>query len=528
MTATALAPGFIDPDLVPVGDWMPARYTRSLSGTEDFTTDADRLLAVVIAVWRTPEVETFLADVWQVWLLRHILETYPPDWPVEHLRGQLRFRQVVISMARQQGKSVFAAILAFYFLTMHVKGPRVVGLASRNEQAKIVYDRVKYVIGKRTDPNPRAPWLAEQIMATDSRGIKWRNGKGLYQTLPADEDRAQGEPISGCLYDELHLGLTALWDAIIEGQKARRNSLLVGITTAGDDDSDLLARLYDEGAASIEYAEACLAAGEWTSGDDERFGFFCWEAADDTLTEANVIRSGPAIACGRVPLDTTMTAARKRWKAPKDKEGVLGRDRVIRYTLNRFVEGAANSWASIKAWADQAAGEPVTDRHGPGVVYALQRTESWEWVTITATSKVDGRLVTEVVAALEDPDHDTLVKVCKALHRRGHGAAFAVERSRMKALGVSLREEGLEVWMLISGEVASAAATTRSAIARRKLDHPGDPLLTLQMRQARRRDLGDSWRLSWSLSTGDIDAVSATTLGVEVATNRPDNTIPIF
>ena len=498
-----LAPRFADPELVPVGDWRPARYTASLSGTEDFPTDADRLLEAVAKHWRSPEVARFLLDPWQVWLLRHALELYPDDWPREKLRGQLRYRQVVISLARQNGKSILGALLAFYFLTMHVRGPRVVGLASVDRQARIVYDRVKYAI----DNDMR---LTGMIKTTATRGITLRNGTGIYQTLPADEDSAQGEPVSGCIYDELHIGMAELWDAIIKGQTARENSLMVGITTAGDQDSDLLIRLYAEGKAAIE-------------GQDERFGFFVWEADSDEVTEANVIRANPAVACGRLPLEVVMSDARKLWKAPKDKRGVSGRDRVIRYTLNRFLEGSATAWASAAAWRD-STGEP---QHTADVVYALERTPDWSAATVTATSSSDGIIHTEVVATLLEPDHDQLVAVAEALATRG-SCAFAMDRTTLGEVARTLKDNGLEVWSLNATEKQQAAATAKATIARRAVVHPGDPIVREQFGKTKRRDTPEGWRISVTLSTGDVDAVQATVWGLYVATVRPQNSIQLW
>src|SRR5690606_36297462 len=137
---------------------------------------------------------------------------------------------------------------------------------------------------------------------------------------------------TAALYDELHLGDLGLRDAIVIGQRSKRNAMLVEFTTAGDDESLLLLRLYGE-------AEVALAGG------DERFGAFIWEAATEELTEANIIAASPAVACGRIPLDEAMYDAQKSWTAPADEHGVTGRDRVVRYLLNRFVRGASDAWA---------------------------------------------------------------------------------------------------------------------------------------------------------------------------------------
>lgn len=81
--------------------WKPVLFTESLTGTEDFITDGDKLLQVIDLAWNSPDNEDFTLDEWQRWLVRHVLERYPEDWPVERLRGKLRWQQCVISMGRQ-------------------------------------------------------------------------------------------------------------------------------------------------------------------------------------------------------------------------------------------------------------------------------------------------------------------------------------------------------------------------------------------------------------------------------------------
>jgi phage terminase large subunit-like protein len=51
---------------------------------------------------------------WQQWLLVHMLETLPD--------GTLRFRTVVVLMARQNGKSTLSQILALWFMYVYGVG----------------------------------------------------------------------------------------------------------------------------------------------------------------------------------------------------------------------------------------------------------------------------------------------------------------------------------------------------------------------------------------------------------------------
>ena len=65
---------------------FPARWTKPLR--DNFESDADRLLQVVALAYRDMDNPDGLKlDEWQSWLLRHILERYPADWPDQSLAG---------------------------------------------------------------------------------------------------------------------------------------------------------------------------------------------------------------------------------------------------------------------------------------------------------------------------------------------------------------------------------------------------------------------------------------------------------
>lgn len=464
-------------------------------GCSRFVTDGGRLIAFALRYVVTAMFGRLELDDWQRALVNAVLERYPDDWHDPALRGQLRYRQVVISMGRQNGKSLLGMLFILYFLCLHVRGPNVIGLASLDRQAKIVYKRVKYAIDQ-------SDAMLRELKTTETRGISRRDGSGAYFTLPAKEDSAQGEPGTGIVYDELHLGLAALWDAMVLAQRAIRNSLMVGITTAGDDGSELLIRLYGEGDAAI-------------AGEDERFGFFLWESPDDQLTEANVIRANPAIACGRVPLDVAMSDARKMERdTQRGPDGLTGRQRMVRYTLNRFIAGAAGAWVPLEDF-DARKGQPeiVGTR-----VYTIDRTESWEWASVTCTSKSDGVFTSELVASIEAPDMDQLEAVCDVLAARDAGAVFAMDSKTLGELALRLRENGREVWRLGASEMVAAAQHAAAVIrGDGRLVHAGDQLVRRHVARGRRRDAEGGWRLSRSLSIGDTDALFGLVIGLYVA-----------
>jgi len=178
---------------------LPVTYTQPLS--EDFITDGDLLIELADIAWKSPEnPEGLELDEWQRWLLRHLLERYPGNHPNPDLAGRLRYRQAVVSLGRQNGKSLLAAILGLYGLLVHQRsGAQVLSLASSSDQARIIYSRVLFVIQNN-------PFLSKRFKkATEQRGIVTADGTGRYDVKAAKESALQGIPISLCLFDELHL-----------------------------------------------------------------------------------------------------------------------------------------------------------------------------------------------------------------------------------------------------------------------------------------------------------------------------------
>lgn len=477
-------------------DWYPTVYTPTLTGTEDFETDGDRLIAVVEKYWRTPESdEPFRLDDWQKWLIRHVLEKYPANHPDPNLAGRLRYRQSVISMGRQNGKSVLGGIFGFYGLAMHEQGPQVIGLASNKEQADIIYERVHHTI-------KHSPLLRRKFKATSTRGLSRRDMSGSYRVKPAKGDALQGIPISMCLFDELHISKEDMWQAVVNGQRARKNPMVIGLTTAGDDNSKLLKTLYETGKKAV------------TDPRLERFGFFLWEAPEGSTIDDDeaVMSANPAIACGRIDLSTVRSDVRNLHENDQD-----------RYVLNRFV-ASLSSWLPMHAWY-RCEGAGVEEKSG--LVYSIDRSPNWEYATITASNKIDGIIHTEVVASIVKPNLDQLLAICVQL--RKHGAAtYIMDGYQLPELGKELRNRGFSVFILTQKELAAACSTAYAKIVQQKVSHPNEDLLRIQMPRAVRKNSGETWRISRADSSVEIDAVMATIMGIYGAETQRKDEVQMF
>jgi len=461
----------------------PARYTPPLS--DDFETDGDRLIELLALCWVTPETdEPIPLDEWQKWLLRHVLERYPADHP-EH-PGELRYRQVVISMARQQGKSVLAGGLALDALTFH-KGD-VISLASSREQATIIYTRVKHVIDKTA-------WLSKRFKkTTETRGIAKTDGSGKYKVSPAREAAMQGITMVRCILDEGHLAKTGIWTAAKKGTSAIDNAMVIMITTAGDAESKTLIDLYN--TADQVIADPSV---------NERFGAFIWEApANSELTDpVAIMAANPAVECGRIPLERVLQDITT---SPEHE--------VRRYTLNQFISGTRESWLAGELFR-QAAGNGIDDISMS--ILGVDVTRNFEHATIAAAKRVGDEYQTELVASLVQPTEDKLVELIVSICQKHPISAVALDDRGMHSIHRKLKERGIPVWNLWNKEINTACMTAYAMFANGRVKHNNDPLLVVQNGRAVAKYVGEYWQVSRKDSIGDIDALLATIWALYVA-----------
>lgn len=466
--------------------WPPSRYSPPL--TEGFPSVFGRYRTALRIAWL--QARGYRLEDWQEALLEAITEIDPAT-------GHLRRRQVLVSVARQNGKSELAAALALLVL-LWKRTSLVVGIASTAEQARLVYRRSMQVIAAN-------PALASRFEAlTDTRGIRGKDGS-LYEIKAAKSAALQGLPVDLAVVDEVHLVREELWTDLLAGTGGRPDCLVVGITTAGDEGSTLLKRLY------------ALA----DSGDGgDAFAHFIWESPTDVVSEdddelaASLAAASPAIASGRVDVATVLADVRT---TPVQD--------VVRYRLNRFV-ASSGSFLPAGAWAACRWGSGEDFPHAGRLVFTVDRTPEWTAATITASTKdAEGLLWTTVVASQVSPSLESLTSACLALPA---DAVFVVDRYALKELGDVLRRRGREVVVLTTADVVNAAAMGYAKVMRREIRHGGDEVLSVQLPHAVRKNLGSGFRISRQDSTADIDSVCATMHGLYAAETLPEVEVQLF
>lgn len=462
---------------------LPTRYTLPLS--EDYPSDGDRLADLMQLAWVTPESDTAIVlDDWQRDLFRRVLERYPANH--ERYPNELRYRQVLISMGRQNGKSVVGGGLALDALLFH-RGD-VASIASSREQANIIYQRVKHVIDAW-------PWLAKRFKrTTETRGIGKRDGSGKYTANPAKEAALQGLPFVRVLLDEGHLAKKGIWTAATKGTSAVDNAMVIMITTAGDQNSETLIELYKS-------AEKAIA------GDPalERFGAFIWESpANAPIDDPDAIAAAnPAIACGRIPLERVLSDIATQ---PEHE--------VRRYTLNQFIAGSSEAWLAGNLFRE-ATGDGLTTLDG--LVLGVDAARNFSYATISAARRNGDIYETEIVASLVNPTEEQIADILLDLYKRHNVIGIALDDRWLHSLIRRLKGLGLPVWPLWSKEITTACMTVYAMFSNGRIKHKGDPVLVMQNALAVTRYRGESWLISRADSLGDIDALLATVWALYVA-----------
>jgi phage terminase large subunit-like protein len=471
---------------------LPSRYTKPLR--EDFPSLADKFLPLIRVAWKSAFGKSFELDEWQTWLIRSLLELDED--------GDLRYRQAFVSMPRQQGKTELMSVIGLIAL-LKADGVTNVGVASTADQARLVHERLLRVI----QANPALSNFMTKI--TDTRGIVTKNGS-KYIIRASSAATLQGIPVTTAIVDELHLVDPSVYSAIVSGTGARKGTAVYGISTAGDQDSELLTTLYEQAEKAI-------------NGTLEGFGAFIWEAPEPIVPEDDdellklLMACNPALESGRLDSKTLLQDVR-----------TLPDTEVIRYRLNRFVDSEDKTFMPLTLW--QRCGRNVEDEFPEGVrpVIAIDRTPDWGYASVAmAVKDAEGIIHTELVASLVKPNLEQLLQICLNLAKHSP-VFFVMDGYTLKELGQELKKRGLPTFVTSQPEIINASATFYAKVAQQKLKHANDPLLSLQMPITGRKSVGDAFRISRKNSSVEIDGVMATVLATFIAETRREQPLGVW
>lgn len=182
------------------------------------------------------------------------------------IEGNRQYREALLIVGKKNGKSLIASCVGEYMqLADGEAGPEVYAVATKKDQAKIIWLEAKRMIKK-------SPALAKRVRALVAE-LDSDYNDGVFKPLASDSDTLDGLNIHCALMDEIHQWKNgrALFDIIADGVTAREQPLIFETSTAGVIREDI----YDE---KYEEAERVINGYEDPGGyHDPRFIAFVYE-----------------------------------------------------------------------------------------------------------------------------------------------------------------------------------------------------------------------------------------------------------
>ena len=453
---------------------------------------------------------------WQRWLLVHALELLPD--------GTFRFRTVVVLVARQNGKSTLAQVLALFF--MYVRAASlVIGTAQNLDIAEEVWQGA-------VDIAEDVPELADEI----ERVVKV-NGKKSLELVSGERYKVQaanrrgGRGLSGDLVimDELreHQSWDS-WSAVTKTTLARILAQIWALSNAGDAASIVLRHLrlmahvalgdpdgIGEKLADVD--EDDDAPDELDDLDDDSLGLFEWSAPPgcDLNDRAGWAQANPSL--GHTITERAIASALRT-----DPEWVFRTE-----VLCQWSEGTLEGPFPPGAWDGSRDPEsrPADDSPLPwGLDVSWDRTMTYIGV---AGWREDGLPHVELVAQragtdwpvawFTDPEHPERMERPVAIQAKGAPASGLID---------ALTEAGVTVLPLTGEAMAEAAGDlydrVRAAVgegsAESGLRHRGQAPLDVAAANASTKPWGDAWLWDRRKSPVDVAPLQAVTNALRALT----------
>lgn len=408
--------------------------------------------------------------------------------------GRLRFRIVVVIVARQNGKTRFLRLLAEWLL--FECGARLVVAAAQDRarafevweealetiEADPVYSERLGKVWRRTN--------AEYFRVLDEEG----RPAGFYRIKAATRSSGRGPSSDLVLLDELREQTDDEgWAALSKTTMARANGQVWAFSNAGDRKAVVLRRLRKVALAG---EEPSIGIFEWSApagcAMDDRQG---WVTANPSLGQPGGITEGA--------IRTAMAS---------DTPEVFRTE-----VLCQFVDTMIHA-VDPDGWRD-CADPSLNEKRKDWIACIDVAPDSAHVSLVLAAVLLDGRVRIEAEAAWEtkaglpatEHARQELDDLLKAIRPR---KVVWFPSGPAKPLGALLR-----AWKAVelTGAKASEACMTLADLTdSRRLVHADDPLLTAHVLGASKHEEGEGWRFT-RLEAGHCDAAYAAAGAVRVA-----------
>jgi phage terminase large subunit-like protein len=241
-----------------------------------------------------------------------------------------RYRLGYVEIAKKNGKSTLCAGLGLYLLAGDGEpAAEVYCAAADRNQAGIVYREASNMA-------KASPLLKNYIIPRDSvKNLALPSSNSFLRVISRDAFTAEGLNVHGLIFDELHAQKTRdLWDTLRYGGVARRQPLLVSITTAG---WDKLSICYEQHQRAMKILDGSLV-------DDRFFAYVCAadEDVDDWTEPETWAKANPSL--GAIIREEDLAE-----DCTEAQESPVKENTFKRYRLNIWTEQEVR-WLQMEKW----------------------------------------------------------------------------------------------------------------------------------------------------------------------------------
>lgn len=444
-----------------------------------------------------------------------------------------KYRIAYIEIPRKNGKSTLSSGLALYLLMADGEyGAEIYSAAGDREQASIVFNDAKTMLESSPELAKRAEIYkrAIYIPATNS----------TYKVLSAEAYTKHGLNAHGIIFDELHVQPNReLWDTLATSIGARRQPLIIAITTAGYDRNSICWELH-------EYADKVLRG---VIDDPSFFAFIAAADQEDDWTDPETWKkANPGYGI-------TISEDYLRQECEKAKQIPAYQNTFRRLHLNQWTQ-QEERWMDMRAW-DETAGYINPEELKGRICYAgLDMASTTDITAFVMVFPIEDKFyvlpkfwipkenMKERVLRDKVP-YDAWVRDDYITATEGNVADYAKIREDIKRLaGIynikeiafdrwgaiqitqELQEEGFTVIPFGQG-FASMSAPTKELmrlVLEKKLIHGGNPVLRwMADNVVVKQDPAGNIKMDKSKSTNRIDGMVALVMALDRALRNSNN-----
>lgn len=360
------------PERLPLGSITPRVWTPPLRKLTPRTSYGYAVIHFAAVVLGRP------LDPWQQWLVIHLGEMLDD--------GRPRFRQVLVIVARQNGKTYLCQVLALFWMFVE-RHAFVFGTSTTLEQAKKSWQGAVLMAEK-------TPALADRLAGKHKKignGQQdfWTLDSSHYMIGAADRKGGRGDSIDRAIGDELREQHSwDAYDAAYNAMNARPKAQVVYITNQGDARSIVLSSLRQTAVDEMTLVRPV--------------GLFEWSAPPGSHpTDVHAHAAANPQYGRRMDPDIVISAARRVAKPGADPQALTGFLTEILCMSVTQLDPAIDP----AGWARGSEPAPIDTAARARLAACVDVAPDLQHITLAvATQLDDGRTRVEVVEAWDGAD----------------------------------------------------------------------------------------------------------------------------